>query len=403
MSGAVLQTMFVLLFPARVAQPFTGFGDSPGGTGELPPGDAQARMDQLREVETALLGRQYLDSRRMARWPLGRVRLPTAADGTAPGHADVFLITHTSGAGLWECWIPAPARPLDAARYVTWLWPAADGSPAAVLREYVTGGGGPVPSPAGDREGFAFTILRTGGDRPPLGELVAAQGGDLVRLLYRDRSSLAFKDEVIEEELRRDFCLRDGGISLLSARGALDLRTGEGLAAGPGGSPVLPPRSALPLLITIELLLIEREVLRLFHGRLVHTDVPGSLPSLLDLKTDVLDGLEEYRGTVAESNRFSARVTAYGEQVLGLDSLYRSLTERLDGLTFEITTRYQRATNALQFALTLVLGALEAASVAAVIAAARYGPRLLPMAAWAAGAGLAAAGAITVMLRRRLR
>ena len=400
MVSAPLETMFVLLFPA---QPFTRFGDDTGGAGEFPPSDVQARLDQLREVETALLGRQYLESRRMTRRPIDRVRLPSATDGAAPDHADVFLITHTSGAGLWECWIPAPAQPIDATLYVTWLWPGLNGSPAAVLREHITSASWSVPSQAGKDEGFAFTILRCPGDQPLLDDLVAEQGGDLVRLLYLDRSSLAFKNAVIEEELRRDFCLRADGISLLSPRGALDLRTGEGLATGPGGAPVLPPRSALPLLITIELLLIEREVLRLFHNRLVHTSVPASLPQLLDLKSDVLDGLEEYRGTVAQSNRFSSQVTAYGEQVLGLDSLYRSLTERLDGLTFEITTRYQRTISALQFSLTLVLGALQAASVAALIAAAHYGPRLLPVVSWAAGVGLTAAAAITVVLRRRLR
>jgi hypothetical protein len=71
-------------------------------------------------------------------------------------------------------------------------------------------------------------------------------------------------------------------------------------------------------------------------------------------------------------------------------------------VTFEITTRYQHTTNVLQFSLTVVLGAFQAASVAAVIAAARYGNHLLPILAWAAGTGLAAASAITLLPRRRL-
>jgi hypothetical protein len=157
------------------------------------------------------------------------------------------------------------------------------------------------------------------------------------------------------------------------------------------------------LLTTIELLLIEREVLRLFHDRLARADVTASLPGLLELKTQLLDGLEEYRGTVAEPNRFSGEVTAYGQQVLGLDTLHQALATRLDSLTFEITTGYQRTTNVLQFSLTVVIGALQAASVAAVVAAVPYAHDLLPVAAWAAGAGLAAASAITVLLWRRLR
>jgi len=144
-------------------------------------------------------------------------------------------------------------------------------------------------------------------------------------------------------------------------------------------------------------------VLRLFHGRLSQGGVTTSLPGLLALKAELLDGLEEYRGTVAESNRFSGEVTAYGQQVLGLDTLHQALAVRLDSLTFEITTSYQHTTNVLQFSLTVVIGALQAASLAAVVAATRYAHDLPPVLAWAAGAGLAAAATITVLLWRRLR
>jgi hypothetical protein len=117
MSGVPLQTMFVLLFPARAPQPFTGFGEVPGRAEALPGADAAARMGQLREVETVLLGKDYLESRRLARWPFGRVELPPPDGGTGPDHADVFLLTHTAGVALWEAWIPgtrpaAGCRPL---------------------------------------------------------------------------------------------------------------------------------------------------------------------------------------------------------------------------------------------------------------------------------------------------
>jgi hypothetical protein len=403
MRAAPLQTMFVLLFPARAPQPFTGFGDGlPTGIGILPEGDAQARTAQLAEVQAALLGSEYLHSHRLARWPLGRIRLAPSGDGQPPGHADVFLVTHTAGAAVWECWLAAPTQPLDAGRYVGWLRPDIGGSPAAALREQLTRASGQDRAPAPAGEVFPFTIVRSPGAGPPLPALAASRGPDLVRLLYLDRSPLPFKPGVVDAELRRDFCLRDGGISLLSQRGAVDLRTGESMPAGPGGL-VLPPRSALPLLITIEMLIIEREVLRLFHDRLSGTGAASSLPGLLALKAELLDGLEEYRGTVAESNRFSSEVTAYGQRVLGLDTLHQALATRLENLTFEITTRYQHTTNVLQFSLTVVIGALQAASVAAVIAAARFGHHLAPALVWAAGAGLAAASAITVLLWRRLR
>jgi hypothetical protein len=292
------------------------------------------------------------------------------------------------------------AQPFDAERFIGWLRTDADASPAAVLRERIARVDSEISSRPELEDGFPLTILRAPRDQRSVDDIVAAQGADLVRLLYLDGSRLPFKAQVIEDALRRDFCLRDGGISLLSQRGALDLRSGEALPVG-GDSLTLPPRTALPLLITIELLLIERAVLRLFHEQL-SSDVPSSVQRLLELKAVVLDGLEEYRGTVAASNRFSSEVTSYGNDVLGLDELHRALIERFDHVTFEITTRYQQTTNVLQFWLTVVLGALEASVLAAGIAIAYYGNALLPIVSWALGAGLAAAAAVALLLRRRL-
>jgi hypothetical protein len=92
---------------------------SPTGSKPSRAGDAQARTGQLQEVQAALLGSEYLESHRLARWPLGRVQFAASGyEKQAPGHADVFLVTHTAGAAVWECWLPAPTQPLDAARYI---------------------------------------------------------------------------------------------------------------------------------------------------------------------------------------------------------------------------------------------------------------------------------------------
>ncbi len=401
-----MEAMCVLLFPDNAPRDFDGFGERLDGALDgletLPSNEAKARMDQLHDTEMALLGSEYLETRRIARWPLGRVRLPAATGAGEPQSADVFLVTHTAGAALWEAWIPIPEQPLDAERFVAWLRSDTTTSAAGVVKQCLASVSRQISTWGGIEDCFPFTILRHPGDEPTLDTIAAENGGDLVRILYLDWSRLAFKKAVIAEELARDFCLREGGISLLSPRGALDLRTGEGLPTMPDGSLVLAPRSALPLLISVELLLIERAVLKLFHERMPDAEAPGSLSRLVKLKAELLDGLEEYRGTVAESNRFSSQVTAYGEQVLGLDVSYRALIEQLDGVTFEITTRYQQTTNLLQFALTVVFGALQASSVAAVIAAVHYQHEPIYVLAWAAGVGCSAASLIALLLRRRL-
>lgn len=103
-----LHTTFVLLLPVPLPRSLLGPDNvvaasrlSPAGFKPVPGEDAQARIDQVGEAETALLGGEYLESRRMARRPLGQVGLPSV--GTGPLHADLFLVTHTAGAALWEC------------------------------------------------------------------------------------------------------------------------------------------------------------------------------------------------------------------------------------------------------------------------------------------------------------
>ncbi len=392
------ETLLVLLFPT-VAD--AGLVD-----GQLEPleqlaaDQAKARMGQLRDVELAVLGSAYLESRRMERRPMGRIRDLGSGEDGLPEYADVFLVTHIAGVALWEAWLPAPTAPLDASRYIGWLDPESEGGPAAAVRAWIARIDPRVARPAAASDAFACTILRSPGEAPSLDEIVAAHGPDIVRVLYLDRSRLPFKRAVVAAELERDFCLRDRGISLLSRRGAIDLRTGEGMPRGADGI-VLPARSALPLLVAIELLILERAVLRLFHER-ISADQPTSVRGLLDLKAQVLSGLEEYRGTVATSNRFSDEVTAYGQRVLGIDDLYRALVDKLDGITFEITTRYQQTTNVLEFWLTVLITAVSASSLAASVAAVAFAGQPLAMLVSAVGVGLATAVVVAVLLRGRL-
>lgn len=402
MTPPMLDTMFVVLIPTRTSTTFGGFGEQPVGIDLLPADEVGRRVAQLAEIEVAQFGQSYLESRRVRRWPLGRVRLSATPNGSAPDHADVYLVTHLAGAALWEAWIPVGDQPLDATRDIARLLADTEGGPVALLREHLAGVDRELSSLPVLEDAFPFTILRTSAADQSIDDVVGRNGVDLVRLAYLDRSPFPFKAHVVEDELRRDFCLRDGGVQLLSQRGALDLRVGEVMPRAGDGTLVLAPRSSLPLLVTIELLLMERSVLHLFHER-VSSAAPESVQHLLELKADVLDGLEEYRGTVAASNRFSGEVTSYGKRVLGIDDLYDFLVERLDAITFEITTRYQQTTNVLQFWLTVVFTALSASSLAATVATVSYGHQPMPVAAWSAGVGILFASLIALLLRGRLR
>jgi hypothetical protein len=84
---------------------------------------------RLAEFETKLLGEAFLEARRIARRPLGRIALydlDASESRAAPDHADVYLLTHKSGVALWEVWLPAPTRSFDAFRWIGWLDPEVD-------------------------------------------------------------------------------------------------------------------------------------------------------------------------------------------------------------------------------------------------------------------------------------
>jgi hypothetical protein len=81
----------------------------------------------------------------------------------------------------------------------------------------------------------------------------------------------------------------------------------------------------------------------------------------------VLDGLEEYYGTLATGNGFSVEVTARGEVLLGIEDLYNAVIDRLEMVTFSITTRYQRSTTRIAVWLSVIFGAVMTGSLAGLI------------------------------------
>ncbi len=397
-AGVMIEPTFALLFSTRLRGAFSGFGDLPASIAALPSERSEGYVALLAEFELRLLGKAFLEAERMTRWTCGRIALD-GLPGDAPAYADVFLLAHKSGCALWEVWLPAPAQPLDAARWVRWLDPDAEDGPVARLWRVL----GPVNDQIAGEAGspgayFPLSILRSA--RLPLREIAERHGPDLVQLLFLDSQTRPFKPELVAEELARDYCGREGGMTLLGRRSGLDLHGHEDLTEDAPATG-MPPRSALPFLITLELLLLERAILQHLYERLARR-MPGSVDELLALKQEVLDALEEYSGAITDATRFSDAVTADGQRLLGLVDLYAAVRDRLDAISFEITTSYQKHITVLQFWLTVVFGAAEIGFIATGIATWYYRTAIGAVLAWTIGAALVAGLVLVLLLRRKV-
>ena len=355
--------------------------------------NVQAYREQVEGSQRRLLGNAYLAARRLEREPVGRLALPsdgTDVDDLAPQWADVWRVRHKSGACVWEVWLQAPVQTMDAARLIRWLDREDPGSLASRIWSKLSHDG-----PAPEFELPLTVLLCEGGAR----DLLAFdEGQSLIQLLHRDRMHERFKAGYVQEQLSEDFCRREDGLSLLSRRGAIDIHT-----LGPDSKmawqehPV--PRNSLPLLLTLELLSLERAVLRGLLNRFAAGSV-SSIDALLALRADMIDGLEEYYGTLAQMHGYMAEVTARGEELFGIDDLFDSATDRLEAITFEITTRNQQTVNHMGFWLTILFGAIETGFLASSLATWYYVDNLLAVLSWTLGATVVTAITIALLLRR---
>jgi len=393
-----VEPAFMLFFSIHLHGAFTGFTRQSAGIAPLPPRQLEDYDTQFARFETQLLGKTFVETHRITRWPLGRIALDILI-GDTPAYADVYLICHTSGAALWEIWLPAPAQLFDTSRWIGWLDPdARDGLIERLWRVL-----GPVNKeitgkPAWSGLYFPVTVLRT--PDHPLTTILERHRTDLVHLLFLDHSARPLKPGLVDEELSRDYCTREGGLTLLARRSGLDLHGREDLA-GDMHDTGLPPKSVMPFLLTIELLLIERAVLVHLYQHLSRS-MPGSVDELLALKQEVLDALEEYYGTITKATRFSDAVTIEGERLFGLGDLYEGVIDRLDTVSFAITTRYQKRMTLLQFWLTIVFGATEIGFIASGIAAWYYRTDLGAVLGWTMGASLLSGLVLVLLLRGKI-
>jgi hypothetical protein len=390
---------FALLFSTSLLPGVTRLDARPAGFAPLPePGASQ--LAQWRDAAQAhVLGPAFLQAARLSRTDLGRIALPQAAP-EAPRHADIALLTHVAGVAVWEVWLPAPSQPFDAQRWTDWLDPDAHDSPAALVWRQLA----PLNQAISGRADFSaylpLSVIRLPG--AVLDGWLTEHAEQVIALLWRDRLSRALKPEVVEGELARDTCARVGGITLIGRRSALDLHDSRDDSVAQAQALDLPPRSTLPFLITLELLCIERAVLQGLYDRLTHAG-PHSIDDLLALKKEVMDGLEEFYGATLASTRFNDIVAEQGEAVLGIADLFDAVTDRLDMVSFTLTTEYQQRMTALQFWLTVVFGATEIGFIATSIATWYYRSGLGVVLAWTVGAAVVSGGVLVALLRRRLR
>ena len=369
------------------------------GVAPLPAEESQAYTAVLAEFERRLLGKAFLETRRITRWPLGRIALEGLAENF-PAHADVYLLSHKAGVALWEVWLPAPPQNFDVARWIDWLDPEAeDGLVARLWRvlepinREITG------KSAWSGLYFPLTLLRV--PQQPLASFVESHGSDLVRLLFLDRSHRALKQEVVNEELARDYCAKQGGMTLLARRSGIDLHDATEDKTEDASSASLPPKSAVPFLITLELLLLEHAVLQHLYDRLSR-HMPKSVEELIVLKQEVIDGLEEYYGAITSASRFSDAVTKAGERLLGVGDIYDAVKERLEAVSFAITTRAQLHMTLMQFWLTIIFGACEIGFIAASISTWYYHTGLGAVLVWTFGAALVTGLGLAMLLKGKV-
>ncbi|MBD3773131.1 MAG: hypothetical protein IE917_16790 [Betaproteobacteria bacterium] len=389
---------FILLFSIRLAKPFAGFHVQFPDITSLPTSQEQAYLAQFSDFEGRLLGETFLQARRIKRWPLGRIALTSDLEN-APSYADVYLLAHKSGIALWEVWLPASDQPFNATRWIAWLDPDADHGLVAQLRRVLA----PINQaltgkPTWSGTYFPVTVLRL--PNHPLDSVIEQHGQDIVRLLFLNHAQWPLKRDLVREELDRDYCAREGGMTLLARRSGLDLHARESLAEEEEFAD-LPPRTALPFVITLELLLLERAVLQQLYERLSR-GMPRSVDELLVLKQEMLDALEEYYGAITTATRFSDAVTVDGERLLGIVDLYDAVMDRLEAVSFEITTRYQKRMTTLQFWLTIVFGATEIGFIASSIATWYYKTELGAVLGWTVGAALVSGIGLVALLRGKL-
>jgi len=353
---------------------------------------SQSYLGLMESLQRRLLGDSYSQASRLQRTAVGQLSL---AGGAAElTHAEIYLVIHKCGAAVWEVCLLGQPQPVDIARWIGWLDLESRNSPARIIWDKLSAGQQGKASMPEIYIPLAVLRFREG----TLGELVERHARGLVTLLHRDASGGRFKASFVSTELAADLCRGEDGLWLLARNGAIAVNAHSDDTAG---SQL--PRATLPLLLTLEVLCLDRAVLRSFLDRFAQGSY-GTVDDLIKLRREIFDNLEEYYGTLAKTHSYTADSIARGETLYGIDDLFEAVVDRLEALTFEITTRNQQSVNRLGLWLTTSFGAIETGFVAASIATWYYANtnNLIAVLGWTVGVTFATALAIASFLQWKM-
>ena len=389
-AAATVAPAFVLFF-AMTPEAAAGRTGSPAGLAPIPPEVSRCYLGPMEHLQRHLLGETYARVSRVQRMALGRLNL--AGSNGELTHADIYVAIHKCGATVWEVSLFGPSQPFDITKWIASLDLELPDSPAKTIWNLLSRSKqGKTSSP----EIYIPLALARFRDST-VAEVRAWHGRDLISLLHRDTSGRRFKSSFVEKELAADFCRHEEGLWLLARNSALavDADSNDGEASRLSDD-------VLPLLLTLEVLGLDRAVLRSFLDRFAKAAY-GTVDDLIRLRREIFDNLEEYYGTLAKSHSYTEESITRGEALFGIDDLFQAVTDRLEALTFEITTRNQQSVNRLGLWLTTSFGAIETGFVAASIATWYYKSNLFAVLGWTVGVTLTTALAIAALLRWKMK